>query len=147
MKKWIVILFAVALMAFLLVKGIQRQSRKVDDERKWYVEQLHYDFSGEIDSIQLLNAKIGRVLFHFTRDSIDRSKEDNLNLKLKHNGNLRFLIPKIEGRMILISRNADRLAPGDSLIVNTDMNQITVFRKGVKIVENDAISYMNGRPF
>ena len=147
MKKWIVILFAIALMVFLLVNGIQMQSRKVDDERKWYVEQLHYDFSGEIDSIQLLNAKIGRVLFHFTRDSIDRSQEDNLNTKLKHNGNLRFLIPKTEGKMILISRNADRLAPGDSLIINTDMNKITVFRKGMKIDENEVTSSMNGRPF
>ena len=66
MKKWIIILFAVALMAFLLVNGIQKQSRKVDDERKWYVEQLHYDFSGEIDSIQLLNAKIGRYIMAST---------------------------------------------------------------------------------
>jgi hypothetical protein len=35
-------------------------------ERRWYVEQLNIDLSGEIDSINVMKEAAGFILFHLT---------------------------------------------------------------------------------
>jgi len=152
MKKWLIITLSILILLFLIVRLFTIQSQNVKNERQWYIGQLHFDFSGEIDSVTFLRKDLGLILFHVTRGNVDQSLEsyeNKLNDQLEHNGNLRFLVFKSK-RKIEIEfpmDNPTQYLPGDSVYVNTNENHINIYRNGNEISKVEVIASLRGRPF
>jgi len=142
MKRWMIITLSILLLAFLVVRGIRYQFQNSKEERKWYVSQLNFGFSAEIDSVKP-RGKMHRLLFfHMTSGAVERK----LNKKLKHNTNMSLVLYPANKPAIILNtdQNYER---GDSLIVDTRQNRIAIYRKSIKISESDVIASLNGRPF
>jgi hypothetical protein len=148
MKRWIIgiaiTLVLFALVARLIIKGFRNRG----NERKWYVENLNYNFSAEIDSIRLLNKKgFGFIICHPTNGNFNISVEDSLVRHLKHHKRMRFLTRARGGNVEFISGNADQYLRGDSVCINSENNKILIYRKGNKVYDNELIASIRGAPF
>jgi len=152
MKKGLLITLSILILLFLIILLFINHSQNVKKERQWYIGQLHFDFSGEIDSSIFLRKGLGLISFHVTRGNVDRSLEsyeNKLNDQLESNGNLRFLVFKSKEKIEIefpMNRPTQYL-PGDSICVNTNENHIVIYRNGKEISKVEAIESLRGRPF
>ncbi|CAN5301798.1 hypothetical protein BH09BAC3_BH09BAC3_19040 [soil metagenome] len=141
MKKWLVICGSILLMILLVVRLIITANDDSKEERSWYVNQLHFNISGEIDSIKSFNdGKQGRIFFHLTKGSIEKSHEKRVNKKLKHNEYLRFLFYKNGDEIYISIFKPDLYLAGDSIRINTDANSIRIYREGKEISNSKVLT-------
>ena len=141
MKKKIIITLSVLLLIFLIVRPVYNYLKKLNTDKKWYVEQLHFDFSGEIDSIHTLEEGVGFVQFHLTRGDANKSREDSLNNALGQPGNIRLLVFKNDAIEIFTHMPALYL-PGDSICINTDKGTVVVYRLGQEISKDEVAMHL-----
>lgn len=120
-------------------------------ERRWYTSQLHYDFSARVDSVIMLrgNVGLGKIVCSLTRGNPNPALEDSLNRHLTHHKTLRLLLPATSNKVEFIFMGAERLAPGDSVIVNSKGDGIRFFRSGTLVYINELSTTLEarGNPF
>ena len=147
MKKSILIFGAILLIILLGIRAIRLHGDDLENERQSYIKQLGYDFSGEIDSLQIHNGSHGMVFFHITKGHVTKAREIEVNKKLVHHAELILLEFRGPGLIGIASETADKYKKGDSIVVSTDENLITVFSKGDKITESEVLPWLRGRQF
>jgi hypothetical protein len=149
MKKWYWLATAIVILAFLAARFVYHHVEGVDEERLWYITQLHYDFSARIDSVTVTKGGSGLLYFHPYRGVLNDSQEQNVKTKLKYNGQLDFILFSPKGRTALFVRyGAGIFLAGDSLVINTDAESgVEVFRNQKMIATEKTIDSINGRPF
>ncbi len=147
MKRSIIIISSIFLIAILAIRAIYVHIADLNDERRSYVWQLGYDFSSEIDSIQLHNKSHGLVYFHVTKGNVDKNHEVQLNKKLYRNAEILLLEFKSNGTIEIASETAGQYLKGDSVCINTIENRILVFRKGNLITKSEVLPWLRGREF
>lgn len=144
MRKWLII--TLSAVAFFLLSGrlIIRGFQKNDAEKKWYLEQLEFEFSAQVDTVLLHTKYHGLVLFHVTEGDVNREMEDRLNEQLVHHAGLRLLTFKSNDQVEFFSKMAYQYRRGDSLRVNTGKDQLLIFRKNKKIYERGVMELLVG---
>lgn len=131
----------------LVIRLIVRKSSRLRSEREWYIENLKYDFSAEVDTVIVTNKKgSGFILCHFTAGKMNLSVEDSLKRHLKRHERLRLFPRRSDGKIRFASGKAGSVMKGDSVTVNSALNKITVFRNGEKLIEKDVRETISGEP-
>ncbi len=147
MKKWLIIIGSVVVLMLLVARLIYTAITGEKYEKRWYVSELHYDFSAEVDSVETYHQNGGSVHFHLTRGSVETSHERKLNKNLKHNRYLGFVYySRGDGARIFTSRPL-RYKAGDSLSVNSDKDNLTFYRNGKEIANAKISESLSHRPF
>ena len=142
MKKKIIIILSILLLIFLIVRPIYNYLKKFKADRKSYVEQLHFDFSGSVDSVRVITNGVGFVHFHTTRGEVNRLREDSLNNALGRNGSIRFLAFKHDDDIEIFTATPALYLPGDSICINTDEETVIVYRHGKVISKDEVASHL-----
>lgn len=140
MKKWILIGSALILV-LLAIRAYKNHVDGVQAERRSYIRELNFDFSGVVDTV----TDHGHLLFHVT-GSMDRGREKTLNAELHFNGMLDLFLYK-DNQLELMLNGAHLCRRGDSVYVNSDQNIVKVFRKKKLVVRGELINSIRGRPF
>ena len=148
MKPWIPIVVAALIIFILGGRLVIRKIGRFKTEKEWYVQQLKYTFSAEIDTVIMRNKKkgFGLIVFHLTQGAANTSVEDSLNRHLTHFKRIEFLRLKPDEKIEIISGTAGRCAQGDSISVNSSNNKIMVFREGNKVSETQVSESLRVRP-
>ncbi len=147
MKRRYYIVTAVLVLTFLIARFFYSHINGVMDERIWYIKQLHYDFSGRIDSIDVNRNGSGILYFHSSNVTITDSRENSLKRYLKFNGLLDFILFQPKGKTAISMRYVKYFSSGDSITVNTDTDIIRIYRKRKLLSQTKIIDSLNGRPF
>ena len=147
MKKSIIIWISIGVLLILTIRAFNLHGDDLRSERQSYIKQLGYNFSGEIDSLQIHNGSHGLVYFHVTRGDVSTTREKEISKKLTHHAELILLEFRRSDLIGIASETADQYVKGDSIVVSTDDNLVTVFRKGNKITESEVLPWLRGRQF
>jgi hypothetical protein len=147
MKKWILISLLVCAFLFLGIRMIVNNVNDSDSERQWYISQLGFEFSGEVDSVIMHGKYHGLLLFRITKGKIDKSKERKLQHKLKGNGRLDLFVHQPEGKFEMITPIAYKYQRGDSIYVNTNEDRISLYRKNKLISQYEVMASLRSAPF
>jgi hypothetical protein len=129
-------IIGVILVGLLVFRLIFKQKKKFDrfqEEREWYVQNLHYDFAAEVDTVALdqpnQNYSPGMVVCTLTRGDFNYRTEDSLKRKLQHHKRLRFNEMKERGYIRFVMPSANRFVQGDCLLVRSDSNRVEFYRE------------------
>ncbi|HEY0772259.1 MAG TPA: hypothetical protein VGD31_18185 [Sphingobacteriaceae bacterium] len=138
-----IVLFFVGRTAY----KIYNFSAGLEEERSRYASMLFYDFSSRVDSVKLNNDEPGpgTVYCSITNGTINYSAEDSLAKTLVHHTRLRFNETNTVGHLQFIMPGAERWEAGDSLVVNSQQNVLTFFRKGKQIYSDQFSNLLEGR--
>lgn len=150
MKSWklivatVVVLFIVR-AAFVLKNKLDR----VDDERRQFAKDLNYEFTSVVDSITMRdNAKvgIGTVYCTISSGSLDPFREDRMRRQLRFNESLWFNATKQRGKLVVTVPFAGECVAGDSVMVSSVGDAITVRRKLELVTIFKLSDALEGRP-
>ena len=144
MKQTLIIIGSIIFLILLGVNGVRMQIGRFKSEKQKYIDELHLEFSGSVDSIRVLGRNFGVVIVHLTDGAVDSTREAELGKELKHNEGLRFLRYKSPDAIRILSHEANYYKIGDSIRVNTDENLIRIFRKGKKVNESTIENSLRG---
>jgi hypothetical protein len=133
MKRWLIILTTSVIFLFLVARLVIKGYSDGEDERRWYIQQLGFEFSGRVDTVIMKTKYQGLIVFHVTDGNVDKAREDRLNEQLVHNHRIRFLTFRQKDQIQFSSKIAYQYLPGDSVCVNTQQNQVVMYRKGKRI--------------
>src|SRR6478735_1364865 len=112
MKKSILIAVSIGILLILTVRAIRLHGDDLENERQSYIKQLGYNFSGEIDSLQIHNGSHGMVFFHITKGHVTKAREIEVNKKLVHHAELILLEFRGPGLIGIASETADKYKKG-----------------------------------
>lgn len=143
MKKTLVWIVSITLLILLTIRLFKKHIDDVESERHWYIEQLDFEISGEIDTIRSPK----NILFHVTNGNLDIQKEENLRSKLNHSRALLLLRHHPNGYVDLRVENAQMYKAGDSIYLNTNKNIVRIYRDNRLIFEKRLLKSLRGRPF
>ena len=87
-----------------------RHADGVAAEKRWYLEELHFDFQGRVDNRDYPD----KILFRVTSAEPDTTMERRLNQQLKYNGKLDLLLYGKDGRMDLMIEDPHYYVHGDA---------------------------------
>lgn len=142
-RNWII-----ALVVFILLLMVANLVYKLlgdyKAERIIYVKSLDFHFSASVDSVVNFWGTNGYVYFHMTRGEVDFSTEDRKNRNLKVNRSLMFILRYDNGVLAFHARDLDKYQPNDSIVINSDVDRIYIFRKGKRIAESEIWKELNG---
>jgi len=148
MKQWTIISISILVLFLLTIRMCKRRIDNAKDEKQWYIDNLHFDFSGSVDSVQSFPGNRGRLFFHITNGDMKRTTEYGLNKQLEFNGELQLIRRTADRKLTIFIRNdIDKFQKGDSITINTDEGKIKNFRNQELISEKELISSLSGRPF
>ena len=136
MKKILIIAGSIIVLILLAVNAIRQSVSNQEEERKRFLDQLDYDFSGEVDSIRIVREKLGFVRFHLTRGEATPHTENKLNRQLKEKESMYLLMFRPENKIDIITRSPFLLKKGDSLVMNSDQDQMVFYRNGKEIAKD-----------
>jgi uncharacterized membrane protein len=142
-RKWIIaiVVFVVLLMVANIVYN---RLGEYKDERILYVKSLDFHFSASVDSLEIFWGTNGYVYFHTTFGEVDLLTEEQKNGNLKVNSSLRFLLPMDNGALAFHARDLDKYQPSDSIIIDSDVDRIYIFRQGKLTGESQIWKELNG---
>lgn len=130
----------------MAVRGVYQKANRIELERQWFVDQLNFRFSLQVDSV-VANEKGGYLMSHLISGKMDNSKEFTLNQQLKHHKQIRFLRYRANGQCDVISRWANKSKVGDSIQIDSFKNQILFFRDGDTISRAKISNFLRERLF
>src|SRR5687768_11500517 len=110
------ILVIVLLLGFRILYGKFSGGK---EERTWYTQQLHYNFSAEIDTVIMLrgSAGLGRIVCTKVIGEVNPSVEESLNYHLTNHKSLRLLKTSPDNKLEFLIIGAEQYLPGDSLFI------------------------------
>lgn len=138
-----ILILSCGVLIFLTIRLFYDHVDGVKSERQWYIEQLDFEFSGVIDTVN----RPGHILFHVTNGNIDREKEDIVNEKLKRNGFLDLFLYKSNDQIELMIDGAHKYMNGDSIYLNSSKNLVKIYRNKKLLSEYELLRSIRGRPF
>ncbi len=141
LKKWILGVAITAMVLLLIYRLFTQHVDGVKTEKAWFLSELNYEFSGEVDTVNRAN----HILFHITHGHLDTNRENELREQLKYWGQLVLFLYK-DDKIEMLNGSA-KYQPGDSLYLNSDLNVVRIFRKGQLIKESELVGSLRGRPF
>ena len=144
MKRTTLIISSILVFGFFFFRLIDKHRKELTKERVWYLNNLHYDLSGTIDSIQIENSPHGLIYFHITQGRFDVDKEFRLKEKLKLHTELFLLNKNKLGLIEMASEHASDFFRYDSIVINSDRNEIGTYRNGTKISSNNLLTSLRG---
>src|SRR5688572_10008792 len=100
MKKWIII-GSIIVVVHLSIRAYKNHVDGVQAERRSYIRELNFDFSGVVDTV----SRPSHILFHAT-EPMDRGREKSLNAELHFNGILEVFTYR-EGQLELMIDGAN----------------------------------------
>lgn len=131
MKKRTLLVVGVSVVVILIAHQVYLHTSNLQNERAWYIASLHYDCSAKVISI----VRPGRALIHVTDGIMNDSVEWKLKPQVQSHQLLHFAIAKDS---LYDIRVPEEVAKGDSIRLNSDKDQMTIFRSG-KIYKNTSI--------
>ena len=136
--KRLIIIAAIALLLFLIARITFKTMNEVDDEMKYYVRNLHYNFSARVDSIEILNPKRkhGFLVCNLTRGKLNEITEDSLNRHLINYKRIRFIFFQSNGQFKIFLWNLSKFESGDSIAANSDRDEFKIFRNREEILKS-----------
>ena len=129
------------------IKWRKEKERSQNKEKKWYVENLEYDFSARIDTAFILKQHYGFGQVYCTPVSIKKFnyyKEDSLKNYLTQHDRLRFIWRDKRGQINFIVISGALGINGDSVYINSNDDKIVVFKNGTKTGEMRISSGLEG---
>src|SRR5687768_6226470 len=87
------------ILVLLVARLVFKRIDKYSEERKWYIENLNYEFTAVVDSIEFFNNRGGGFLFCRVTDGkpLNRTLEDSLQEHLVQFEILRFMFFRKDG--------------------------------------------------
>ena len=140
MKKWTPWIIIVIVFLLLVARLIYSRVDHLKKEKAWYISELHYEFSGRIDSI----VRPGRALVTITHGDFDSNREWQLKDSIQYHGLLHLFISR-EGWYDV--RVPLQTSLNDSLYVNSDNDQLSLYRNGELIVSRPLSESLRQKPF
>jgi hypothetical protein len=140
MKKWIPWLIGALVVLILLLRLAYSHVGKLNDEKVWYISQLHYDCSARVDSTLFHS----RALLTLTSGSLDADREWKLKEKLHAHGMLHLIIQR--------GTQYDLRVPGeaqvnDSICIHSDRDLLALYRNGALVLTRPLSESLRQRPF
>jgi hypothetical protein len=134
MKRTLNILVSVGLVSLLLfIRLLFSQQADKQDERHWFAKALRYEFSAQVDSVQMLNAHIGKYWCRITEGNPEVNREDSLKRFFKDHDMLYLIFHRSGDSINFVISKGDLLAKGDSVRFSSKQNTIAFFRAGQSI--------------
>jgi hypothetical protein len=143
MKKRVIWIISISVLILLIGRILTRHINGVSSEKAWYISQLDFEFSGELDSAD----RPGQVLFHVTKGQLNSEKEKEVKAKLTHNGVLDLLLYRNDNKLDIMIIDPHDYVRGDSLYLNSKLNIVRFYRDGKLLGDHDLIKSLRGRPF
>lgn len=147
MKKIYLIVGLVVIAIVLAIRFGLMESTGAADERQWFAENLHYEFTAEVDSARALRGEAGpgKIWCRVTTGNPDVGAEDSLERKLEKYKSLAFVTDRSDNIITCYVTDAHRYLPGDSVIVSSSSNRIEVFRSGKSVFTESLSAQLEGR--
>ncbi len=140
MRKNLLLLTAILIFASLLMRTVFVKLDSLDGERKWFVENLNYQFSFVVDTVSVYGYDgKGFLVGHIVSGNLKSEIEHELVKQLKVYQSLAFLKERMDGTYLLSNRAPKRYQKDDSLYIDSDKGQIVQYREG-KILAKEAIT-------
>jgi len=135
MKRWVLIGSTAGIILFLTWRAWFREDQAIDREMQWFVANLHYSFSGRVDSVDRTGYRDFKYLAcRVTSGKCSKLVEDSLNHHLKKYRLIKFLFWNARTGQVNIGIGPHSLfKPGDSIVVNSDQDLIEVYGGREKI--------------
>ena len=146
MKRRTIIFLSIAVLLALVVRFFFLHAEGVKKERRWYVEQLNFEFSAKVDSLLHFRKDRGLLFLQITDGEVSKSRERKLNTQLKYNGNLRFML-FVRNKTAIHTTDAGKYVAGDSIRIITRENRIKIYRDKILVSEAEIAKSVSGRPF
>lgn len=140
MKYWIRWIIAAVVIILLFIRLIYTRITRMEEERAWFLSQLHYKFSARVDSVLWS----GRALVEITQGDFDRYREWELQQKLKAHKKLEVMVSRY-GKWDLRIPYAAR--KDDSVYVDSDKDILSLYRKDSLIVTRPFSVSLRDQPF
>ncbi|MFN7600004.1 MAG: hypothetical protein ACK5R0_01235 [Bacteroidota bacterium] len=139
-KKWLIIVSSILVLIALAVRAFFVQANVIEEERKWFVGQLKYDFALKVDSICIYGyTGEGFLDCTLSAGEVEVSIQKELLKKIKLHKAMWFIQRAKNGSYLITNSKASRFQKGDSLLINSNNTRIQVFRKG-KVLFQEKIS-------
>jgi hypothetical protein len=137
--KRLIIIAAIALLLFGAARIIFKTMNEVDDEMQSYVQNLHYNFSARVDSVEIVSAKNQRgfLVCDVTKGKLNEFTEDSLNRNLIQHKRIRFLFFQPNGHFKVFLWDISENKSGDSIAINSDLDEFKIFRNGEVILTRE----------
>lgn len=135
MKLWWKVIIAVFILGLLVLRlGYKAfdKAREREEERRWYVENLQYDFTAIVDTVIMRDGAtvgFGNVIGEVIKGSYNPDIEDSLNDQLKLFSSLRLNTSKKSHRIRFHFRDAGSYAAGDTFQIMSAKDQILFLRR------------------
>jgi hypothetical protein len=150
MKRTLLILGGIALLCFLLVVRLfVKQNNSMGEEREWFARSLQYEFSAQVDSVQMFNENTARMWCRLTSGNPQVDREDSLKRLFKEHDMLYLIFHQSGDSIIFIVPNGKLIAKGDSVRVSSEKNSIQFFRNKKQVASDQLSTTLSGysRPF
>jgi hypothetical protein len=128
----------VMLILLAMVGASLKTEKDLDGEMLSYVNNLHYDFSAELDSVVTTNSKkgLGFLVFKIKEGRCDTTIEDRLNQHLINYKRIRFLYFKPGNKAKIFISRISRYQPHDIILVNSDQDKFQILRNERVILDS-----------
>jgi hypothetical protein len=140
MKKWIPWLIGVVALAALIIRISHAHINELKEEKAWYIANLNYTCSARVDSI----IRPGRALLHVTTGTMDPQREWQLKSKIRAHGILHLVISRDSLFDLRVPRATLK---GDSLTINSETDQLLIYRNKKLVLSSTLTQSLRQRPF
>lgn len=140
MKKRLVWIIGVSILILLVTRQGYLHFAKRKAEKAWYVSELHYKCSAEIHSI----IRPGRALLRITAGDLNEDHEWKLKPQLRVHRILHLAIAKDSLYDLRVPNEA---LAGDSVYINSDDDELSVYRNGKLVVTHLLSDALRASPF
>jgi hypothetical protein len=150
MKRRLLSIGVIGLVSMLLVVRLFfRQHSSMTEEREWFVKEVRYEFSAQVDSILMHNENAGRLWCRVTEGNPQSHREDSLKRSFKKHDMLYLIFHHSGDSIIFVIPNGKLVAKGDSVRVSSERDSIQFFRYGKEVASNKLSNTLTGfsRPF
>jgi len=142
MKRKLLIVLGLVVLIALVTQTVSDYIQNVNNEHRWYLSQLNFEFSGEIDTV-----KNRHIAFHVTHGPLNPEREALVNTWLTYNGFAYLFAYRDNNRIELMIDSAFRYQRGDSVYLNTTINQIRIYRNHKILAERSLLKSIRAKPF
>lgn len=151
MRKTLFILTGVAIVIFALILRLAFQQKdEHEEERKWFIQSLGYEFSARVDTVRVFNEHAGRVRCLLSSGNPLVSREDSLKSYFKEHDMLYFIFKRsADSITFILPEHIRQIEKGDCVRVSSSANRIQFFRGRNTLVDDSLTEMLTGfsRPF
>jgi hypothetical protein len=144
MKTFLIIAGVGLVCLLLMIRFFFSEFNTHDKEREWFVQNLRYEFSFEVDTVQIYYNTRGQLSGRVTTGDPKFYREDSLQNSLKKHERLWLLNKHRNDSIAFNVQIANEIQKGDSVRISSKENSITVFRAGKQVATTLFTNEVNG---